>query len=70
MDILMIYWNSVWTNSKRDRASLLAGHSGAELQAYERALHGTPRARSSRGTPRPRTRAWQAGGGRQPNAPH
>ena len=39
MDILMIYWNSVWTNSRRDTASLLADHSGAELEAYERALH-------------------------------
>ncbi len=70
MNILMIYWNSVWTSSKRDRASLLAGHSGAELRAFERALHDSPRAGSRRGTPRPRARTWQAGGARQPNAPH
>lgn len=38
MDILMIYWNSVWTDSRRDTASLLGSHSGAELAAYERAL--------------------------------
>jgi hypothetical protein len=39
MDILMIYWNSVWSNSRRDTSNLLASHSGAELEAYERRLH-------------------------------
>ena len=58
MDILMIYWNSVWTNSQRDRASLLSKHSGAELRAFERVLHGSPRSEPPRSaaTPRPRDR--------------
>lgn len=38
MDILMVYWNSVWSNSQRDRTSLLSRHSSAELEAYERRL--------------------------------
>ncbi len=47
MDILMIYWNSVWADSRRDSASLLADHSGGELEAYERALH--PASKPARG---------------------
>ncbi len=43
MDILMVYWNSVWANSRRDRSSLLADHSSAELQAYERRLRASKR---------------------------
>lgn len=39
MDILMVYWNSVWSHSQRDRTSLLSQHSSAELDAYERRLH-------------------------------
>lgn len=39
MDILMIYWKSVWAHSHRDASSLLAGHSSAEMDAYERRLH-------------------------------
>lgn len=39
MDILMVYWNSVWSHSQRDRSSLLSQHSTAELDAYERRLH-------------------------------
>lgn len=39
MDILMIYWKSVWSHSRQDRSSLLSRHSGAELDAYERRLH-------------------------------
>jgi len=39
MDILMIYWNSVWSHSQRDRSSLLLRHSSAEMAAYERRLH-------------------------------
>jgi hypothetical protein len=38
MDILMVYWNSVWSHSQRDRSSLLSQHSNAELDAYERRL--------------------------------
>lgn len=39
MDILMIYWKSVWAHSQRDASSLLARHSSAEMDAYERRLH-------------------------------
>ncbi len=39
MDILMIYWNSVWSHGRRDRSSALSRHSSAELAAYERRLH-------------------------------
>ena len=39
MDILMIYWNSVWTNSQRETVSLLADHSSDEMRAFERRLH-------------------------------
>lgn len=39
MDILMIYWKSVWAHSHRNASSLLARHSSAEMDAYERRLH-------------------------------
>jgi hypothetical protein len=39
MDILMIYWKSVWAHSHRDASRVLARHSSAEMDAYERRLH-------------------------------
>ena len=56
MNILMIYWNSVWTNSRRDNVSLLADRSGADLKAYRRALRAGRRPLAWRGAPETRSR--------------
>ena len=42
MDILMIYWNSVWAHGRPNPASFLADHSSTEMRAFERRLHPTP----------------------------
>ena len=41
MDILMIYWNSVWAHGQPEPASFLSHHSSAEMRAFERRLHPT-----------------------------
>ena len=41
MDILMIYWNSVWAHGRPDPVSFLSNHSSAEMRAFERRLHPT-----------------------------
>jgi hypothetical protein len=41
MDILMIYWNSVWAHGQPDPTSFLSNHSSAETRAFERRLHPT-----------------------------
>ena len=38
MDILMIYWNSVWAHGQPNSASFLSDHSSAETTAFERRL--------------------------------
>ena len=42
MDILMIYWNSVWAHGQPDPVSFLSDHSSAEMRAFERRLHPSP----------------------------
>lgn len=61
MDILMIYWNSVWANSRRRSASLLADHSSAEMQAYERRLRAADRHPSGAAPLRMEGGTWKAG---------
>ena len=42
MDILMIYWNTVWSHGQPEPVSFLADHSSAEERAFERRLHPSP----------------------------
>ena len=58
MDNLMIHWNSVWTNSRRDTMSLLADHGRAEMKAYERVLHPSKGSACEPGTPYLEGRTW------------
>lgn len=39
MDIMRIYWNSVWAHGRPGPASFLADHGGAEVSALERRPH-------------------------------
>jgi len=38
MDILMIYWNSVWAPGRPAPSSFLSDHSSAEMKTFERRL--------------------------------
>jgi len=42
MDILAIYWNSVWAHGASTRSGMFEKHSAAEEWAFARALNTPP----------------------------